>query len=202
MVALVLAEGLQADEVAARARFAIALAPADFAARDLGEVMDLLLLGTEFEQRRAEHPDAEAVERRARIDALHFLLEDLRLFGRESRTAIGFRPVGDGIAFRYAGLEPLFLGVILEHPFAAAPADVAFVADGLAHFGGAVGFQPRAHFGAEGVQIAHLQGSSSDPRIRGIRQLYASVNLGRRTCRYGAVASDCPPLTGAASCLS
>jgi hypothetical protein len=30
-------------------------------------MLDLLLLGAEFQQRRAEHPDAEAVERRCGI---------------------------------------------------------------------------------------------------------------------------------------
>src|SRR3546814_9007547 len=86
--------------------------------------MDLLLFGAEFEQRRAEHPDAEAVERRARADALHFLSEDLGLFGREAGAAIGFGPVGDGIALFHAALEPQFLRLVLEHERAPAPADV------------------------------------------------------------------------------
>src|SRR5690606_23675630 len=138
MIALVFAEGLQRDEVAARTRFRIALAPADFAARDLGEVMDLLLLGAEFEHRGAEHPDAEAVERRACIDALHFLAENLGLFGRETSAAISLGPVGHRIALRDARFEPRFLGVVLEHPFAPAPAHIALVAHGFAHFGGAI----------------------------------------------------------------
>src|SRR3546814_11087076 len=74
---------LQGHEIAARARFGIALAPADFAARDRVEILDLLLLGPELQQRGAEHPDTEAVERRARMDALHFLFEDLGLLGGE-----------------------------------------------------------------------------------------------------------------------
>src|SRR5690606_13869224 len=68
VIALVLAERLQRDEVAARSRLRIALAPADFAAGDLVEILLLLFLGAEVEQRRAEHPDAEAGERRARAD--------------------------------------------------------------------------------------------------------------------------------------
>ena len=44
MVALVFGLGLQAGEVGARARLRIALAPADFAARDLGQEVLLLLL--------------------------------------------------------------------------------------------------------------------------------------------------------------
>src|SRR3546814_19645890 len=45
MVALVFTESLERNEVAARARLRIALAPADFAARDRVEILDLLLLG-------------------------------------------------------------------------------------------------------------------------------------------------------------
>src|SRR3546814_16820622 len=82
MIALVVAECLQADEVAARSRFRIALAPANLAARDLGQIMDLLLFGAEFEQRRAEHPDADALQRRARADALPLLSEDFGHFAR------------------------------------------------------------------------------------------------------------------------
>src|SRR3546814_7167532 len=88
MVALVFTESLERNEVAARARLRIALAPADFAARDRVEILDLLLLGPELQQRGAEHPDTEAVERRARMDALHFLFEDLGLLGGEPRAAI------------------------------------------------------------------------------------------------------------------
>src|SRR3546814_9663445 len=74
--------------------------------------------------------------RRARADALHFLSEDLGLFGREAGAAIGFGPVGDGIALFHAALEPQFLRLVLEHERAPAPADVVLVADGLAHFRG------------------------------------------------------------------
>src|SRR3546814_5826683 len=95
------------------------------------------------------------------MDALHFLFEDLGLLGGEPRAAIGFGPVGHGIALRHARFEPRFLGVVLEHPVAAAPADVPFVTHGLAHFGGAIGLQPFAHLGAESVQFAHPLGSSS-----------------------------------------
>ena len=195
VIALVLAEGLQGDEVAARAGFRIALAPADFTARDLVQIMDLLLFGPEFEQRGAEHPDTEAVERRARVDALHFLFQDLGLFGGQPGAAIFLRPIGNGVALCGAGFEPLFLGVILENPFAAAPAHIAFVADGFAHFGGTIGFQPGAHFGAKSVLIAHFSGSSSGVQTKGSRPVYASVNLAPPRCRYGTVASDCGPLT-------
>ena len=72
MIALVLGLGLQARQVGSRARLRIALAPADFAARDLAADMLLLLLVAELEQRRAEHRDAEAGQRRPRADRAPF----------------------------------------------------------------------------------------------------------------------------------
>src|SRR3546814_18134298 len=107
--------------------------------------------------------------RRARADALHFLSEDLGLFGREAGAAIGFGPVGDGIALFHAALEPQFLRLVLEHERAPAPADVVLVADGLAHFRGAVRFQPGAPRGAARFQHAHPQISSESCRGRGVR---------------------------------
>src|SRR4051812_11234366 len=76
VIAFVLAFGLQASEVRARAGLGIALAPTDLAAGDLGQESLLLLLAAIFQQRRAEHGNAEAGQRRAGIDARHFLLED------------------------------------------------------------------------------------------------------------------------------
>src|SRR3546814_2454245 len=120
--------------------------------------------------------------RRARADALHFLSEDLGLFGREAGAAIGFGPVGDGIALFHAALEPQFLRLVLEHERAPAPADVVLVADGLAHFRGAVRFQPGAHIGAERFQIAHQMLLIPGAQIKGSRQVSASVNLARPAC--------------------
>src|SRR3546814_19204800 len=97
----------------------MALAPADFAARDRVEILDLLLLGTELQQRGAEPPDTEAVERRARMDALHFLFEELGLLGGEPRTAIGFGPVGPGSSLRHARSGPTFWALVLDPPFRA-----------------------------------------------------------------------------------
>ena len=97
----------------------------------------------------------------------------------EAGTAIGLRPVGNGVALGNTGIEPLFLGVILEFEIATAPADVVLVAHGQAHFGGAIRFQPFAHLGAESVQFAHPFGSSSAPKSTSASPLYASVNLAR-----------------------
>ena len=81
VVALIVAVGLQGHQIAARTGFRIALTPADFTARDFVQEPQLLPFGAELQQRRAEHPDAEAAERRARIDAAHFLAQHLG-FGR------------------------------------------------------------------------------------------------------------------------
>ena len=109
VIALVLAERLQRHEVRPRPRLRIALAPADLALRHIGQDRGLLLLGAEFEQRRPKHPDAERIERRARLDPRHFLAEDL-CFGRgQSAAAIGFGPVGHGPAARRHRLEPMLL---------------------------------------------------------------------------------------------
>jgi hypothetical protein len=51
--------GLQAGQVAPRAGLRIALAPADFPARDFGEEPLLLAFCAEMQQRRAEHPDTK-----------------------------------------------------------------------------------------------------------------------------------------------
>src|SRR3546814_2718153 len=77
-------------------------------------------------------------------------------------------------------LEPQFLRLVLEHERAPAPADVVLVADGLAHFRGAVRFQPGAHIGAERFQIAHQMLLIPGAQIKGSRQVY---EIGRASCR-------------------
>src|SRR3546814_10768504 len=91
-------------------------------------------------------------------------------------------------------LEPQFLRLVLEHERSPAPATVVLVADGLAPFMGAVRFEPGGHIGAERFQIAHQMLLIPGAQIKGSRQVYASVNLARHTCPYGAVASNCSPL--------
>src|SRR5690606_36471660 len=155
VIALVLGPGAQAGEVGAGIGRAIALAPADLAARDRRQVMALLRLGAIFEQGRAEHRDAEAVERLARADPRHLLAQDLRLLGRKAAAAIFLRPVRHRPAARRHRFQPGPLRLDLEHRIAPAPAQVALVADGLAHFRRAVRFQPGARFAAEAFEIGH-----------------------------------------------
>ena len=166
VVAPVLAEGLHRDEVRARARLRIALAPADFAARDLIEEALLLPLGAKMQQRWPEHPDAEARERRAGADPRHLLAQDLGLGRRESRAAVFLGPGGDGVALVAAGLEPLALRVALEDGVAPAPVNVFLVAHRLAHFGRAIRFQPGARVGAELVKFGHRHDSSQPVALR------------------------------------
>ena len=107
-----------------------------------------------MQQRRAKHPDAEAGQGRAGVDARHFLPQDLA-FGRgQARTAIGLGPFGHGIALVAARLEPGFLRIAFEAGIAAAPIDIALVTDGFTHFGWAGGLEPFTRFRAEGFQIA------------------------------------------------
>jgi hypothetical protein len=155
VVAFVLAPRGEGGEVRAGIGLGIALAPADLAAGDLGQEALLLRLGAVFEQRRAEHRDAEAHQRVARADRRHFPLEGLGLGRRQAAAAIFLRPVGHRPAAPGHQLQPFLLGVILEHRVPPAPAHVAFVAHRLAHLGRAIGLEPGASFGAEGVEIGH-----------------------------------------------
>ncbi len=70
----------QAGEIRTRARLAVTLTPAHFAANDRRNVAALLIFGAEFEQRRADHRRAHAHQRRARFDAAHLLDEHDVLF--------------------------------------------------------------------------------------------------------------------------
>src|SRR5690606_8041322 len=130
--------------------------------------MDLLLFGAELEQGGTKHPDTEALERRPGVDPRHFLLEALRFLRREAGAAIGLGPIRDGVALGDAAIEPQLLGLVLELEFAASPANVILVANGFAHFRGTIGFQPRAHVGAESVQIAHFQAPLLARKLRGV----------------------------------
>ena len=72
IVAVIDGRGGEAGEVGAGVGLRIALAPADFAARDLRQMRLLLFLGAIFQQRRPEHRDAEGIERAATAEASPF----------------------------------------------------------------------------------------------------------------------------------
>ena len=155
MVALVLGLCLQRSKVGAGARLRIALAPADFATRDLGQVFLLLRLIAVFQQRRAEHPDAETVEGRAAFHRAHFFAQDFRFVLGEAAAAEFLRPVRHGPAARGHALQPLLLRLVLELPVAAAPTAVFFVVRRRTHFGRAICLEPGACLAPEGFEIGH-----------------------------------------------
>ena len=153
VIALVLAERLQRNEIGTGAGFRISLAPANFPACDLGEIVKLLLLGSEFQQCRAEHPYAERHQRRPAAELCHFTTESLGFFCGKPPAAIGLGPVGHGPApFRH-DLKPLLLRRILELEISPAPASILVATNGLAHFRGAVRLQPGTRLRAESLKI-------------------------------------------------
>ena len=167
MIARVLGAGREAGEVGPGVRFGIALAPADLAAGDLGQMVQLLLFAAVFQQRRPEHRNAEAVQRVARPDRAHFFAQHLGFRRRQPATAIFLRPIGDGPAAFAHHLQPLRLrrvgiGIIV----APTPADVLIATDRLAHVWRAVRLQPRAGVGSELIEIGHhwLQASACAAR--------------------------------------
>src|ERR1700722_7836733 len=142
MIAFVLGFRAQRGEVRAGAGLGIALAPADFAARDAGQVGRLLLRRAEREQGGAEHGEAEAGARRPRADAAHFLVEHIRVVAREPRSAVFPRPRRNREAALETTLEPELLRRRMKYPAATAPADVFIAARGRAHFGRTVFLEP------------------------------------------------------------
>ena len=84
--------GLERGEVRAGARLRVALAPADLAAGDLREVLALLLLVPEAQQRRADHGETEADQRLGEAEPRQLLGEHLGLLGGEAAAAVLLRP--------------------------------------------------------------------------------------------------------------
>src|SRR5262249_39443886 len=104
---------LERGEVGARVGLGVALAPADLAAADARQVPAPLLVAAEAQERRADHAEAEARERRREAQAAHLLGEDLRLVRGEAAAAELARPGRRREAARRRALEPgLHLGVV------------------------------------------------------------------------------------------
>src|SRR5271169_3498019 len=95
----------------------------------------LLRLVAVFQQRRSEHPDPEAVERRAASERGHFLAEDFSLVAREPAATVLAWPFGHRPALGGHPLHPLLLRIRFEGDAPAAPAGVVFAQRGRAHFG-------------------------------------------------------------------
>ena len=151
VVAGILRGGLQAGEVGACTGFRIALAPADFAPHDLGQVLLLLRLRAVLQQGRAQHGDAEGVEGAAAPELSHFLAQHLGLRRAEAAAAVGGRPVRRGPAARGHAVQPLALR-LAELRLSPAPDHVGVAAHRRAHLRRAVGLQPGVRLRAEGLE--------------------------------------------------
>jgi len=155
VIALVLAFRLERSEIRTGTGFRIALAPADFAARNSGQMLRLLFMCAVGQQRGAKHRDAEIVQRLACIDSLSLIIENLGLFGGKSRSSIFLGPAGYRIALGQSALEPYFLRLGLELPLAPAPALVFGGNIPIAHFFRAIFLQPCPDLSAKFCQFAH-----------------------------------------------
>src|ERR1700722_2887267 len=89
-------------------------------------MLALLFFGAVLQQRRAEHPDAEAVERRAAVERAHFRPQNFGLVARESAAAVLTRPLRHRPSLLHHALEPQSLSVGSKFPMPPAPASVFF----------------------------------------------------------------------------
>ena len=154
VITLVLALGHQRREIGAGIRLGIALRPADLATGDAGQMLKLLLMRAIFQECRAEHPDAEGLQRDARLQALHLIAQDLGVGLVEPATAILGRPFRNRPALVGHPVQPQFLRFgELEVP--ATPDDIVLALHRLTHFLGTIGFEPAPDFFSEGFQIGH-----------------------------------------------
>ncbi|MNJ21628.1 hypothetical protein D3C77_159840 [compost metagenome] len=155
VVAAILGAGLDRGEVGPGARLGIALAPADLAAHDGRQETLLLLLRAEGQQRRTQHPDAEAGQRQLRLEAAHLGGQHLGLLAGKPAAAVCARPFRRGPAARGHAVQPQLVRGGLEHGVAAAPDVILVAVARTAHLGRAVRLQPGARLGAERLQIGH-----------------------------------------------
>src|SRR5712692_956237 len=88
VVALVLGARLEAREVGARVRLRVELAPDLLGGQHLPEVALLLPVGAVDDDRRADEPDAEAVDGRRGGEARHLVLDDGLLHRRAPPAAV------------------------------------------------------------------------------------------------------------------
>ncbi|MCY1450519.1 hypothetical protein D9M71_673330 [compost metagenome] len=93
MLALAHGAGLEAGQVRARARLAIALAPPVFAAEDAWKVMRLLHRAAELHDHRGNHVDAEGDQARC-AEGGAFFFEQVLLHHAPTGATKGHRPIG------------------------------------------------------------------------------------------------------------
>ena len=156
VVAAILRPGLKTRQIGPRARFGIALAPADFATHDFGQKMLLLGLGAEGQQGRTQHPDAEAGQGRLGVDAAHLRMQHLGLFAAQSPTAVFGRPFRRGPALGPHPVQPDLVRRRRIDGVAPAPDPVLLVLHRPAAFRRTVGLKPGAGLRAEGIKFGHV----------------------------------------------
>src|SRR5208337_5672068 len=149
LIALVLRAGLQRRQVGTRTGLGIALAPSNLASNNLRQLLALLFFGTIFEQRRSEHRDAEAGQRRAASERAHFLAQNFGLVAREAAAAVLARPLRHRPTLGRHAFEPQPLRVGLEIRMPAAPASVFLALHRASHLGRTIRLQPGARIFAE-----------------------------------------------------
>src|ERR1700722_15530081 len=118
-------------------------------------MLALLFFGAVLQQRRAEHPDAEAVRRRAAVERALFLAQNFGLVARESAAAVLTRPLRHRPPLLRHAFEPQSLRVGLKFPMPSAPASVFFSLGRPPHFGRAIRLEPRARLFPKSVKIFH-----------------------------------------------
>src|SRR5580692_362578 len=118
-------------------------------------MLALLFFVAVLQQRGAEHPDAEAVERRAAVERAHFLAQNFCLVARESATTVLARPLRHRPTLSRHAFEPLALCVGLKFPMPAAPASVFLGLRRAAHLGRAIRFKPRARLFTKIFKVFH-----------------------------------------------
>ena len=138
VVAVADCASLQAGEVAARARFAVALTPHGFAVEDLWEVLLLLCFGPVDDERRARKSGGDAARPRC-AGFGHLPVEDELFHHAHPGAAVLLGP---------GGADPVFIGKLL-HPTLPGVAGSAEPAFSAGHVLWCFGFDEAAHLGAE-----------------------------------------------------
>src|SRR5690606_19342078 len=156
VIAVALRAHLDVGEVGAGAGLGIALAPADLAARDLGEVLPLELFAPVLEARRADHCEAETHAGAREAHRAHLLPEDRGVLAAQARAAVFTRPGGRREAALVADVAPAEDVGIDGRVLLAAPIAVEGPAGRRAPERlGRVLLEERADFFAERLEIAH-----------------------------------------------
>ena len=166
---------LQRREIGPGVGLGVSLAPADLPARDLREVLALERLAAELQERRADHGEAEADERRRQVEPRDLGLEHLGLVAREPAAAVLARPPRRRPPARGRELEPAARLGVPERDPPAAPDVRLGVAALAAQDGGYLAFEDAPHLGTKAIEVLAIElahgGQASKCGGRGSPQL-------------------------------